>query len=142
MSGLPEVRVMAGRRHVTTAGCWEWTGATNGYGYGLVFIRGRRYYTHRLAYQLAEGSIPLGLVVDHLCENPICFNPIHLEAVTHQENIRRASKVGGKTHCIHGHAYTPENTYVTPAGARQCRLCNQRRARATNARRRQEATAR
>jgi hypothetical protein len=78
-------------------------------------------------------------VVDHLCENTLCFNPAHLEPVTHQENIRRASKVGGKTHCTHQHAYTPTNTYVTPAGARHCRICKRRRARAFNARRRQEA---
>lgn len=29
-----------------------------------------------------------------------------------------------KTHCRHGHEYTPENTYRTPAGYRQCRQCN------------------
>lgn len=139
MTGLPEVRLLVERRRVTPAGCWEWTGATNGYGYGLVFIRGRKHYTHRLAYQLAEGAIPVGLVIDHLCENPICFNPIHLDAVTHRENLRRASKVGGKSHCVHGHEYTPENTYITPAGSRQCRTCNKRRWREQNARRRQES---
>lgn len=33
----------------------------------------------------------------------------------------------GKTHCNHGHEYTPENTYWTPAGYRQCRICQRRR---------------
>lgn len=28
-----------------------------------------------------------------------------------------------KTHCPQGHAYTAENTYVFPNGARQCRTC-------------------
>jgi len=28
-----------------------------------------------------------------------------------------------KTHCKHGHEYTPENTYVQPKGSRACRTC-------------------
>lgn len=32
-----------------------------------------------------------------------------------------------KTHCIHGHEFTPDNTYVTPYGARQCRACSRAR---------------
>jgi uncharacterized paraquat-inducible protein A len=27
------------------------------------------------------------------------------------------------THCVHGHAYTPENSYVDKAGRRFCRAC-------------------
>lgn len=135
---LREIEALARRRQVTATGCWEWSGATNGYGYGVVSIRNSRHYVHRLSYQLAEGAIPARHVVDHLCENTLCFNPIHLEPVTHKENIRRASKVGGKKRCNHGHSYSPANTYITPAGARQCRICKLRRARAANARRRQE----
>lgn len=33
----------------------------------------------------------------------------------------------GKTHCNFDHEYTPENTYTTPAGYRQCRICMKRR---------------
>lgn len=28
-----------------------------------------------------------------------------------------------KTHCPAGHPYSPENTYTTPRGGRQCRIC-------------------
>ena len=35
-----------------------------------------------------------------------------------------------KKECSKGHPYTAENTYVTPAGERQCRACNASRARA------------
>jgi hypothetical protein len=46
-------------------------------------------------------------------------------------NVRRgdAGKSSGvlqksKTHCPHGHAYTPENTYINArTGARHCRAC-------------------
>lgn len=30
---------------------------------------------------------------------------------------------GGKTHCKHGHEYTPENTYYQPCGKRYCAEC-------------------
>lgn len=32
-----------------------------------------------------------------------------------------------KTHCKNGHEYTPENTYITPNGWRNCRICHQQR---------------
>lgn len=31
-----------------------------------------------------------------------------------------------KTHCIHGHKYTDDNTYITKAGSRQCMSCTRR----------------
>lgn len=31
-----------------------------------------------------------------------------------------------KTHCIHGHEFTPENTYVEPSGKIGCRACRRR----------------
>lgn len=35
-----------------------------------------------------------------------------------------------KTHCVHGHRFTEETTYITPDGWRRCRICR----RAANAR--------
>jgi hypothetical protein len=32
-----------------------------------------------------------------------------------------------KTHCPTGHAYTNENTYVSPQGRRHCLKCRRRR---------------
>jgi hypothetical protein len=32
-----------------------------------------------------------------------------------------------KTHCVHGHALTPENTYVTKTGQVQCNECKRLR---------------
>jgi hypothetical protein len=34
-----------------------------------------------------------------------------------------------KTHCPHGHEYTPENTYVDRKGSRNCRACHRDRSR-------------
>lgn len=120
--------------------CWNWTGAGSqvGLGYGRFSIGGGRdALPHRYAYELLVGPIPHGLVLDHLCRNPRCVNPAHLEPVTHQENILRGigpSAVNAqKTHCKRGHEFTPENTYWHKRGARDCRECRRaasRRARA------------
>ncbi len=34
-----------------------------------------------------------------------------------------------KTHCRHGHEYTPQNTYVNRRGSRECRVCSRKRGR-------------
>lgn len=71
--------------------------------------------------------------IDHLCGVRRCVNPEHLEAVTHRENLLRgtgfAAVNAAKTHCPHGHEYTPENTYhnPNPNGGRICRTCKRKR---------------
>ncbi len=72
--------------------CWLWT--------GYIEPKSRRgkfhdkpmhksYRAYRLVYELVRGPIPEGLVLDHLCSNPTCVRPDHLEAVTQVENRRR-----------------------------------------------------
>lgn len=101
--------------------CWTWTGAITSAGYGSVGYHGRVWSTHRLAYELLVGPIPLGLHADHLCENKRCCNPAHLEPVTGRENVLRAIR---KDTCLRGHQYTPENTIWKKGGAqRNCRTC-------------------
>lgn len=41
---------------------------------------------------------------------------------------------GLKTHCKHGHEYSEENTYITPAGHRRCMACHRNRVNASNLR--------
>jgi hypothetical protein len=131
---LPELAYF-GARIANVGSCWQWTGGTNGVGYGTVTWRHVRGYAHRLMYERCIGPIPAGTVLDHLCRNTLCCKPDHLEPVTNAENIRRSPLVGAKRACAYGHDFTPENTYVTPAGARQCIECNRRRARELRARR-------
>lgn len=73
-------------------GCWRWIGAHNQGGYGLVGVNGRLVTAHRRAYELVVGSIPHGLVLDHLCRVRDCCKPFHLEPVTQAENLRRIHK--------------------------------------------------
>jgi len=74
-------------------GCWTWTGATNERGYGRFGFGPRGSITHvsahRWVYEFMIAPIPEGLEIDHLCRNPSCVNPYHLEPVPAQENLRR-----------------------------------------------------
>lgn len=115
--------------------CWEWVGTRLPTGYGTLGIGKKRVYAHRHAWEFLVGPIPEGLVMDHLCRNPPCVNPDHLEPVTEQENIARgfAGVVAGlqraaRTHCPHGHEFNDANTVWftnTRNGKpyRQCREC-------------------
>lgn len=115
--------------------CWEWRAGKNTKGYGRFYLGGKRHiFAHRYSYELLVGPIPEGLVTDHLCRNPGCVNPAHLEPVTNRENILRGENQvaanSRKTHCIRGHEFTPENTYrpSTRPNGRQCRECTLERA--------------
>lgn len=125
-------------RHVTTDGpipahrpdlgpCWEWTASRNHLGYGQ-FRAGEMTGAHRWSYTAANGPIPEGLDIDHLCRVRHCVNPAHLEAVTHRENMLRGNTPNARaltqTHCVNGHEYTDANTYIDPThGRRSCRAC-------------------
>lgn len=74
--------------------CWEWLGHRNAKGYGVVGRFGRIVLAHRAMYDELVGPIASGLTLDHLCANPACVNPAHLEPVTAVENRRR----GGTPH--------------------------------------------
>lgn len=73
-------------------GCWEWQRAKGPLGYGRIRIGGKLYQAHRYFWEEANGPIPEGLQLDHLCRNPSCVNPDHLEPVTNAENSRRGDK--------------------------------------------------
>jgi HNH endonuclease len=109
-------------------GCWIWTACVNDKGYGHFRYGGRIASAHRVAYEMFVGPIPDGLVIDHLCRNPPCVNPDHLEAVTFRTNVVRGigptAINSRKTSCNAGHALSEVNTYLAPDGRRQCRSCN------------------
>jgi hypothetical protein len=116
-------------------GCWLWQGARTHRqyrgGYGAIKWQGKMLGVHRVVYTLLVAPIPDGLTIDHVkargCRYAACCWPEHLEPVTQGENSRRGDTPwtanSHKTHCKHGHEFTPANTYRDKAGVRQCRMC-------------------
>lgn len=107
--------------------CEVWGGSISkqdGYG-NPVGRAGVRKAPHLWAFLGAGGVIPDGYQVDHLCNNPPCVRPDHLEAVTRSENMRRRGL--RMTECTNGHPRNGVNTYVWIAGDGrtwyQCRPC-------------------
>lgn len=72
-------------------GCWIWDGNKDRLGYTGKRFDGKQTGAHRWVYTQLVGPIPDGMSLDHLCRNPSCVNPAHLEPVTHTENIRRGA---------------------------------------------------
>ena len=121
-------------------GCWNWQAYRNKLGYGAFGIGSRtdgsrrRIGAHRWSYEHFVGPIPEGLSIDHLCRNPSCVNPGHLEPVTNGENVRRGEGISvqnaRKTACPQGHPYEGGNVYYRPEGDRVCRECHRQRVKA------------
>lgn len=108
-----------------------WHGAVNEHGYGRFWDGRTMASAHRYAYRLVIGEIPDGLELHHQCETPLCVNPSHLEPMTQRDNNRISNSITAinarKTHCKHGHEFTPENTLLKRRGdgaRRQCRACH------------------
>lgn len=110
----------------SSTGCWNTLGKPGGNGYGQTGYLKKNWPTHRLSYEMFRGPIPVGLQLDHLCRNPLCLNPDHLEVVTPKENVLRGHGLSAQrkrqTRCKYGHEFTPENTW-TGSGHRKCRTC-------------------
>lgn len=110
-------------------GCWNWTGATNPSGYGRFAAVGRTLHgAHRVAFWLNGGTIPDGMVIDHICRNRRCVNPAHLRCVNRLINVHENSESPAhlnsiKTHCTSRHPLADDNLFVRADGYRGCREC-------------------
>lgn len=127
------LRIM--RKVNVTGGCWIWLGCRitdwrKVKTYGNCRYRKQSILVHKLLYTTLRGIVPLGLELDHTCQNTACVNPDHLEPVSHLENMQRGKLCvlrTPKTHCPKGHEYTLENTFhetnVNGTMVYRCRIC-------------------
>lgn len=99
--------------------CWNWDGPITRSGYGRVGGEP----AHRWVYRKVTGDLP-EFELDHLCRNPRCVNPQHIEPVTHAQNMERAKLA--HTHCKNGYLFTAANEKIwfeNGRSYRRCRTC-------------------
>ena len=77
--------------------CWMWTAGRTADGYGQARQRGAQAYAHRFSYEMHNGPIPEGALVDHACRERACVNPRHLRlanASLNQQNRDSTARAG------------------------------------------------
>jgi hypothetical protein len=111
--------------------CWTWLRRLDRQGYGRIEQRGQPMKAHRLALVLHLGrDLGPGKVPNHMCENPPCVNPAHLQESTQRENVLHgngfASEQRARTHCPQGHELTEANRRLSEwaRGKRACLTCD------------------
>jgi hypothetical protein len=110
------------------------------HGYGVIQRRWgdppRHTYLrmHVSTWEECFGPVPEGLRVLHKCDVRACRQPLHLWTGTQKQNNqdrnlkgRTRNRNSDKTECVAGHPLDPLNTYITPDGRRNCRMCARRR---------------
>jgi len=111
------------QRRITISGeHWMWTGGvTHGYGRYDGNRKSSSFIAHRAVWE--ELGFPPAEHLHHRCRTPLCVNPDHLEPLTAAEHAREHNP--RPTHCIHGHEFTPENTYLRKDATQgqMCRRC-------------------
>lgn len=90
--------------------CWVWQKGRCNKGYGFIYFycehttrtgkglghrkgKSKGIRAHIASWVIANGPVPAGMTLDHLCRNTGCIRPSHLEPVTRPENTRRANAV-------------------------------------------------
>jgi hypothetical protein len=121
--------------------CIEVTGRRDSRGYGRTAFGPAGSWgsiaAHRLALEQAWGiTLRPEQVARHVCDNPPCVNPLHLQLGTQADNVRDMLERGRhrcatKTHCPRGHELVGGNVVWQGPDRRwrECRQCRNQRKR-------------
>lgn len=100
-------------------------------------------YLFRLLIQPDLDDLPERIYLLRDCSTEGCQNPFHYRGYRSPKGeVAITSNVVAnavKTHCVHGHPFTPKNTRTDKRGKRCCRACDEKRSRERRANQR-EAT--
>ena len=109
--------------------CHIWQGPTSGEGkgggYGRMSLNGQTVAVHLVIFTHYYGYIPGKKQIDHLCNNRLCCNHLHLEMVSHLTNQRRRAQ-RAKLTCspVTGTSPVPATTCL-PAPIAKHQSCHQ-----------------
>lgn len=116
-------------------GCFVWQGPRSSKGYIMFVHRAWRCQAHRVVYRLTHAvELKTEEFVCHTCDERRCWNPAHLFIGSAKDNNNDCAGKGRhhntvKTSCKRGHPYNESNTYITPEGLRNCKVCSRARMR-------------
>jgi hypothetical protein len=123
-------------------GCLIWAGAITEKGRPVFQAEGKTHNAYVWLWeQMMERPVKEDHELHHLCGDSRCVRFACLREMTHAEHMAlhtdigwRGDHNGAKTHCVTGHEFTEQNTWVEKNGKRHCRACRAATARRFRAR--------
>lgn len=94
------------------------------YGYARVSIENKLHFAHRVAYEQVFGKIPDGYHIHHRCDNKMCINVNHLEALSPEDHKiihtipKSIERMASRDTCLNGHVFDGKNDRQ-----RTCSIC-------------------
>jgi len=81
--------------------CWVWTAGKRHDGYGQCWVGNKTRTTHRTAWEITNGPVPINIsgaptYILHRCDVPTCCNPDHLWIGTQKDNMDDMANKGRK----------------------------------------------
>jgi len=118
------------RKNITinSKGCWIWQGNKDKEGYARFNYQKKKCRVHRISYLLFVDKLITNYIIHHVCGNPSCVNPGHLQQITKQEHNFRGNSASSlnnrKEKCPKcGGGYTIVKYGVSKNPRRMCKPC-------------------